>query len=150
MQKRILINLVGIFSLCVIVSLTACSPPITVNYLRDNPAGKFEFDVDKRYQDVFATILAQSRQCYFTGKLLSHQMAIRDSQNIKAKTGNITVSLLYGANSIETHYTVDIIALNEDRSRVVTYYAKANTAPEAEIIKTWVTEDTNICTENLT
>ncbi len=148
MGKRIL--RVKAFSLCIIVSLTACSPPMTVNYLRDNPAGKFEFNADKDYQDVFTTILAQSRQCYLTGKLLSHQMAIRGHQNKKDKTGNVTVSLLYGATSTETHYTVDIIALSEHQSRIVTYYAKASTAPEAEMIKTWVTDDIHICTPNLT
>ena len=123
-----------------IVAVTGCVPA-TVEGLKEKPAGRASFEVNRHYQPVYRTILSQARKCYQIGFGYG-QLVVNGDLYTDLKTGTVAVT---GGVGVNTFFAVEITALSDEVTRVDTYYAIATWAHAARAVQAWVKDDAPGC-----
>ena len=131
-----------IFGLLAMVSV-ACAP-ITESVIREEPKGKVEFSVEDRYQNVFDTILAQSKTC-FLKQPTQAQLTVTGTRINRDKTASITVAHVYEMAERDVYLLTDITAMGDQNTLVKTYYKSLGSEKRAKAVKNWVLNNEKGC-----
>jgi hypothetical protein len=124
------------------LALTGCAAP-SPQALREKPAGKVAFEIDRNYQPVYRAILDRARPCY-QGGMITAQMIVQGDLYHDTKSGTVTVAL-HGALGIDNYIAIDVKAVNDGRTRVETFYVWDNMLTAAQVVEDWANERTSDC-----
>lgn len=130
------------FATFIALLIVACAPA-TIEGLKKNHANSYSFDVNENYQPVYREILSTARKCYQTG-MVTAQMMVQGDLYHDIKSGNVTVAL-HGGFGVDTHMTIDISALNNEKTKVVVFNALSTWNPAAQAVRKWVEENSTEC-----
>ena len=131
-----------IFVILIALSSVACAPA-TVEGLRKDHANSYAFEIEENYQPIYRKILSAARKCYQTG-MITAQMVVQGDLYHDIKSGNVTVAL-HGGFGVDTHMTVDISALNDEKTRIVVFNAVSTWNSAARAVREWVEENSTKC-----
>ena len=129
---------VFILSLCLVV--TGCAP--TSQALRENPKNSYEFLAEENYQSVYRKILPVARKCY-QGGLITAQMVVQDELYHDIKSGSVSVAL-HGAFGVETYLTIDVLGLNNSRTKISVFTSR-NWKAVGDAVIEWVEDGSTKC-----
>jgi hypothetical protein len=124
--------------------LGACSAPVTKQTLREQGGNKVTFSVQQPYQDVFATILNQTRQCLFYTPM-EQQLYVNGKKNNRELSASVYVMLVYGKLNEEAFMLVDVEALGEQSTQVTAYYANNHAKKHALAVENWTSGESLEC-----
>ncbi len=125
------------------VLLVGCAPN-SVRELRNNYTTQSIFTVDQNYQQVYRTVLNQTRECHETG-MITAQMVVKGDLYHDIKEGNVSVSLI-GGFGVDTHLAIDIKALDDASSKVIVFNALQSWDKAGKAVKDWVLNNSTECT----
>ena len=131
-----------IVSMFAALSVVACAPA-TIEGLRDDHASSYTFEIDENYQPVYRKILSTARKCYQTG-MITAQMVVQGDLYHDIRMGNVTVAL-HGGFGVDTHMTIDISALDDERTQVVVFNAISTWDSAARAVREWVEDNSTEC-----
>lgn len=130
-----------ILSIFVALSVVACAPA-TIEELRNDHASSYTFEIDENYQSVYRKVLSTARKCYQTG-MIGGQMVVQGDLYHDIRTGNVTVAL-HGFG-VDTHMTIDISALDDERTKIVVFNAFSTWDSAARAVREWVEHNSTEC-----
>jgi hypothetical protein len=114
-----------------------------VQALRQEAAGKYTYQFDSNYQQVYRTIVDRARACWQTG-MITAQMVVQGDLYTDIRSGTISVAL-HGGFGVDTYLAIDIVAIGDARTVVHAYYAAQSWEPGARAVKAWVTGTSQEC-----
>ena len=127
-----------------VLLMSCATPPITKEYIRNNPVEKSAFIVNKPYQEVFATLLAQSRACY-RDTPFKEQLIVSGNRNNADKNANISISHVYAMAEQDVYIMIDLSAMSPNQTSVVAYTSDAKARAKLKIIKQWALDNSKKC-----
>lgn len=130
------------FVILIALSSVACAPA-TIEGLRKDHANSYTFEVGENYQPIYRKILSTARKCYQTG-MITAQMVVQGDLYHDIKSGNVTVAL-HGGFGVDTHMTIDISALNDEKTRIVVFNAISTWNSAGRAVREWVEENSTQC-----
>ncbi|MDH5378525.1 MAG: hypothetical protein OEX00_09400 [Gammaproteobacteria bacterium] len=134
---------INVLILFVIMPLSACVS-LSPQELRDK-TNPLDFTVNQTYQDVFAKVLKQTKQCYLNSPKALSQITVSGDRNNREKTGAIRVTYLYGPTESDTVLLVDVKSLGTDKTQVRAHYSHRWWKSDAQRIRKWVEEGAESC-----
>ena len=127
------------------VLLSACTvKPITQDSIRSAPAHKVSFSVDRPYQQVFADVLDNTRNC-FSRKPTQDQLFVTGKKDIGKKTANVRVELVYAKKSHDVHFMIDLVSNSANKTTVNVYTSDDDAKGNVDAVKLWVTNKSKAC-----
>lgn len=121
-----------------VVVLAGCAPA-TLQGVRDmGPDRSYSFTAQQGYQDVYRTILTQSRKCHQTG-MITAQMVVQGDLYHDTQSGTVSVAL-HGGLGVDTYQVIDIESAGEGRSNVKAHYSMGSVKKQGDLLKRWVIE----------
>jgi hypothetical protein len=135
------------FPSLLVIMLSFCigCAPATVQGLRENSSGKYVFEINQNYQAIYRTILVQSRNCFQGSGLLGMADVVQGDLYNDIKAGNISIAHHNPMYGINTWIAIDISALDNNATKVETYYAISTWAPVAQAVEQWVKNGSKEC-----
>ena len=124
------------------MTLVACAPA-TIEGLRKDHANSYTFSADENYQAVYRKILSTARKCYQTG-LITAQMLVQGDLYVDIRSANVTVAL-HGGLGVDTYMTIDVSALNDEKTSVVVFNAFSTWNSAAHAVREWVEDNSTEC-----
>ena len=132
-----------VIGLVLLVAGAGCAPA-TIQGLRDNHGGRYEFIANENYQSVYRKVLYQARNCHQAGGI-GAQWVVQGDLFHDLKSGNVTFAL-HGVLSVSTILTVDVSALDDKTTNVIVYYVYSTWGSAARAVREWVLENSTECT----
>ena len=129
---------------CILSLLLGCAPS-TVQGLREDHSGKISFEVSQNYQPVYRAILEQSRNCWQGSSIFTAPGTVQGDLYHDIRRGNISVAQHNAIYGILTWLAIDVSALDDNTTRVETYYTNDHWAPAAAAVEQWVKNDFKGC-----
>jgi len=138
-SNRLILLVVGL-------SVSACSiKPITVESIRATPTYKVSFSVDRPYQQVFADLLDNTREC-FSRKPTQDQLFVTGKKNNGNKIANIQVVYVYGKLEQNVHFMMDLKSESSKKTTVTAYTSERNASGKVNAVKLWANNESKACT----
>lgn len=127
------------------VLLSACTvKPITQDSIREAPAHKISFSVDRPYQQVFADVLDNTRNC-FSRQPTQDQLFVTGKKDNGKKTANIRVELVYAKKSHDVHFMVDLVSDSANKTTVTAYTSDNDAKGNVDAVKLWAANKSKAC-----
>jgi len=130
-------------AIALFVMLAGCAPA-TVQGLREQHAGKLVFEVDENYQSVYRKIITPARNCWQSAWIGSHTTAQGDLYT-DTRSGSVSFTSVNALAGVSTYLTIDVKALSENRTLVMSYYALEGWKDSAKVVERWVKQNSMEC-----
>jgi len=124
--------------------MAGCSAPITKDHLRQQASERTQFEVAKPYQQVFATILSQTRACY-SQRPSVRQITVVGLRDNGKKTANVVVEEVYALTGRDAYLVIDVVSKSEVLTQVSVYASPNAAMKDVKSVRSWVLEGSEQC-----